>query len=233
MSGNEPHDAFLVAAAQRLAADRPAFIIATAAARQHPEQAVDTARGWFRELGLDVEELPLRRRGQASDPGVVAAAAGGRFFYLSGGDPGIVPQVLGGTPAWAAVLAAWRSGAPLAGSSAGAMALGEWTLIRARMPGDTRRLPRPALAVVPHVAVLPHYADFGHRWVDSAHAALATEAAVLVGVDERSAAVWSDGTWLAMGRGTVTVFGSGPPVSAAAGDPTVLPIPQPTGVGPA
>ncbi len=233
MSGNEPHDAFLVAAAQRLAADRPAFIIATAAARQHPEQAVDTARGWFRELGLDVEELPLRRRGQASDPGVVAAAAGGRFFYLSGGDPGIVPQVLGGTPAWAAVLAAWRSGAPLAGSSAGAMALGEWTLIRARMPGDTRRLPRPALAVVPHVAVLPHYADFGHRWVDSAHAALATEAAVLVGVDERSAAVWSDGTWLAMGHGTVTVFGSGPPVSAAAGDPTVLPIPQPTGVGPA
>ena len=233
MPGNEAHDAFLVAAAQRLAADRPAFIIATAAARQHPELAVDTARSWFRELGLHVEELPLRRRGQASDAGVVAVAATGRFFYLCGGDPGIVPQVLNGTPAWAAVLDAWRSGAPLAGSSAGAMALGEWTLIRERMPGDTRRRPKPGLGIVPRVAVLPHYADFGHRWVDSAHAALAAETAVLVGVDERSAAVWSDGTWRAMGRGTVTVFGSGPALTAADGDPTPLPIPQPTGFGPA
>jgi cyanophycinase len=233
MPGNEPHDAFLVAAAQRLNADRPAFIIATAAARQQPDQAVDMARGWFRELGLDMEELPLRRRGQASDVGIVAAAATGRFFYLCGGDPGIVPQVLAGTPAWEAILAAWCSGAPLAGSSAGAMALGEWTLTRERMPGDARRVPRPALAVLPRVAVLPHYAAFGHRWVDSAQAALAGKDPVLVGVDERSAAVWSDRTWRAMGRGTVTVFASGSPTVAAAGDRSALPIPQPTGFGPA
>lgn len=231
--GNEAHDQFLVAAAQLLASSRPAFVIATAAARHSPEAAVATARDWFRELGLDVEELPLRRRGQASDPGVAAVAATGRFFYLCGGDPGIVPQVLAGTPAWEAVLAAWRSGAPIAGSSAGAMALGEWTLIRARMPGDASRVPRPGLAVVPRVAVVPHYADFGHRWVDSAHAALAGRDAILVGIDERSAAIWSDGTWRAVGRGTVTVFESGPPTAAAAGDPTPLPIPQPTGAGPA
>lgn len=232
MPGNEPHDAFLVEAARRLGTERPAFIIATAAARHHPEQAVDTARGWFLDLGLEVEELPLRRRGQASDAGIAALASTGRFFYLCGGDPGIVPQVLAGTPAWDAVLAAWRSGAPLAGSSAGAMALGEWTLIRARMPGDNRRVPRPALGVVPRVAILPHYADFGHRWVDSARAALAAEDAVLVGIDERSAAVWSDGTWRAMGRGTVTVFAPG---NATVGptDPTALPVPQPTGFGPA
>lgn len=191
------------------------------------------ASGWFSDLGLDVVELPLRRRGQASDPGIVKLAATGRFFYLCGGDPGIVPQVLLGTPAWDAVLAAWRSGSPLAGSSAGAMAIGEWTLIRARMPGDARRIPRPGLAVVPRVAVLPHYAAFGHRWLDSANAALAAELPVLVGIDERSAAVWTDGTWRAMGRGRVTVFGSGPPTTAVEGDQTPLPIPQPTGLGPA
>lgn len=231
--GNEEHDAFLVAAADRLDTGRPAFVIATAAARHSPEAAVDTARGWFAELGLDVEELPLRRRGQASDPGVIRAAVTGRFFYLCGGDPGIVPQVLAGTPAWEAVLAAWRSGAPLAGSSAGAMALGEWTLTRERMPGDDRRVAQAGLAIVPRIAVLPHYERFGHRWLDSARAALPETGTALVGIDERSAAVWFVGTWRAMGSGSVSIFSaSDMPVTVSAGDPQSLAIPQPTGVGP-
>lgn len=205
--GNEPHDRLLVEAALGLGADRPAFVIATAAARHHPEQAVATARDWFTSLGLDVVELPLRRRGHANDAAIAGLARTGRFFYLCGGDPGIVPQILAGTPAWDAILEAWRSGAPLAGSSAGAMCLGEWTLIRARMPGDARRVPRPALAVVPRVAVLPHYDTFGHQWVPSATEALRGHHATLVGVDERSAAVWADGAWRAMGDGSVTVIG--------------------------
>ena len=36
------------------------------------------------------------------------------------------------------------SGAALAGSSAGAMAMGQWTLIRGRHPGDRRRRYRDA-----------------------------------------------------------------------------------------
>ncbi|MEA2623913.1 MAG: cyanophycinase [Chloroflexota bacterium] len=203
--GNEPQDRLLVEAARVLGGDRPALVIATAAARHQPERAVDTARGWFAELGLPVEELPVRRRGQASDPGVVELARLGRFFYLVGGDPGIVPTTLHATPAWAAVLDAWRAGAPLAGSSAGAMALGEWTLIRARVPGDSRRQARDGLAVVPGIAVLPHYETFGHRWVPSAAEAV-PGGATLLGVDERSAAVWTGGKWRAMGAGGVTVI---------------------------
>ena len=63
----------------------------------------------------------------------------------------------------------WRArGAVLAGSSAGAMAFGEWTLLRQRMPGDARRRPSPALGLVPRVAVIPHYDAFGEDWLDSA-----------------------------------------------------------------
>ena len=54
---------------------------------------------WFMQFGLDVQELSLRTARQAHTADVVALAAEGRFFYLVGGDPGIVPKVLGGSPA--------------------------------------------------------------------------------------------------------------------------------------
>jgi cyanophycinase len=206
MPGNESQDELLVRAAQELGEDRPAFVIATAAVRHAPERAVATAQGWFAGLGLDVVELPVRTRGRANSTETAELARRGRFFYLCGGDPGIVPATLAGTRAWAAVLEAWRDGASLAGSSAGAMALGEWTLIRSRMPGDAQREPREGLAVVPRVAVLPHYNDFGEHWIDSATAALTGRDATLLGIDARSAATWANGTWRAMGRGAVTVI---------------------------
>jgi hypothetical protein len=86
------------------------------------------------------------------------------------------------------------------------MAMGEWTLIRDRMPSDDRRQYRPALGLVPGVAVLPHFETFGHRWVESAQEAAPGDGVVLLGVDERSAAVWQEGGWRAYGPGGVTVI---------------------------
>src|SRR4029077_15024086 len=139
-----------------------------AAARQEPHRAAANARRRFAELGLQVEELPATtRRAVASREGVEAARAA-RFFYLVGGDPGIVPDMLSDSPLWEAVVAAWEEGAALAGSSAGAMAMVAWTLIRQRHPGDERRRFKPALGLVPGIAVIPHFDTFGHRWVESA-----------------------------------------------------------------
>jgi len=157
---------------------------------------------------LPVEELPLRRRGEAISDAIANRARRGAFFILAGGDPGLVIRTLADSVAWDAIVEAWRGGAVLAGSSAGAMAFGAWTLIRARMPGDHRRAARPAFGLVPNVAVLPHFETFGHRWVPSARAALADLAAdpILLGIDERSAAIWRDGAWQAEGSGGVTVI---------------------------
>lgn len=199
--GNEPQDALLAAAA----GDGPAYMVATAAARHRPELAVAHARKWFARFGLDVVELPARNRTQARSPETAELAAEGRFFYLVGGDPGIVPDVLIDSPVWHAIVSAWRSGAALAGSSAGAMALGRWTLIRGRYPGDRRRRYRDALGLVPGITVLPHFATFGREWVASALEARPSDDVVLLGIDERTAAVWSGDVWRAMGDGGVTV----------------------------
>lgn len=222
--GNEPQDEVLV----RVAGDGPAFVVATAAGRQRPEVAVANAVRWFASLGLAVEELPATRRSDAKDSANAARARQGRFFYLVGGDPGLVPKTLAGTPLWEAIAEAWRSGAALAGSSAGAMALGEWTLVRERMPGDDRRRYLPALGLVPRLAVLPHFETFGHRWVESAERAAPRSDVVLLGVDERTAALHVDGAWRALGDGGVTVIVGGERRRFASGESIEgVPAPDP------
>ena len=205
LPGNEPQDRRFVEAA----AAGPAYVVATAAARQGPDRAVRTATSWFAALGLEVTELPLRGRRDASDPRVVRAADAAGAFYLCGGDPGLVVRTLDGTPAWKAIVGAWRRGAALAGSSAGAMALGEWTLLRDRHPGDARRRYAPALGLVRGLAVVPHLDEFGESWLPSVLAAGPRREAILLGIDARTAAVWLPGRrggWMAMGIGGVEVI---------------------------
>jgi cyanophycinase len=219
--GNEPQDRLLVDAA----GGGPAYVVATAAGRQRPELAVEHARRWFGGLGLEIEELPLRTRSQARSAEVAERARAGRFFYLVGGDPGLVPKVLADTPAWTAIVEAWREGAALAGSSAGAMALGGWTLIRDRMPGDDRRRYRKALGFVREIAVVPHLSTFGERWIPSALDA-APDDAILLGIDERTAAVCIDRSWRVEGPGSVSVITRRTRETFSSGDPIVgLPDP--------
>jgi len=220
--GNEPQDrAFLAAAA-----GRPVYVVATAAVRQDPDRAVATARRWFRSLGADVEELRLRGRRDGRDPAIAAAASEAGGVYLCGGDPGLVVELLSGTPAWGVVVGAWRNGAALGGSSAGAMALGEWSLIRAGMSHDRRRF-AAALGLLPNVAVVPHLDEFGERWLPSLR--LPHPDATLLGLDTRTAAVWRPGIgWRAMGPGRVVIIrGSERAVTTDGGRPTGIGRPRP------
>jgi cyanophycinase len=218
--GNEQQDRLLAGAA----GSGTAFVVPTAAARQQPDRSVAHAIEWFRQFGLELVELPILKRSDAASTSLVEKARVGGFFYLVGGDPGLVAQVLEGTPVWRAMFDAWRDGAVLAGSSAGAMALCSHTLVRATWPDRTKRRPLAALGVVPRTAVLPHFETFGHKWVESARAA--AQDLVLLGIDERSAAVWRDGRWAAMGPGAVTVI-KGSKVATFASGRDVSGIPQP------
>jgi cyanophycinase len=198
--GNEEQDRMLAAAAGA----GTAFVVPTAAARQKPDQSVAHAIGWFRQFGLELEELPVLKRADATSATLAARARAGGLFYLVGGDPGLVAKVLRGSPVWAAMFEAWRDGAALAGSSAGSMALCSHTLVRASWPNRFNRRPADALGVVPKTAVLPHFDTFGHRWVESAQEA--APELCLLGIDERSAVVWEGRRWLAAGPGAVTVI---------------------------
>jgi len=198
--GNDEQDRILASAASR----GDAYVVPTAAARQGPEQAVAHATEWFARLGLQLHELSVLKRADANSKELAERVRTGGFFYLVGGDPGLVAQVLAGSRVWTAMFEAWRDGAALAGSSAGAMALCSHTLIRATWPNRFNRRPAAALGAVPDTAVLPHFDTFGHKWIESAQREL--PGTTLLGIDERTAAVWRDERWTAAGRGVVTVI---------------------------
>ena len=61
--------------------------------------------------------------------------------------------------------------------------------------------------------MIPHFDTFGHRWLPSARPLIDDAAGsgpwALLGIDEKTAAIWRDGTWLAEGAGSVTVITPG------------------------
>ena len=85
------------------------------------------------------------------------------------------------------------------------MAFGAGTLVRKAYPGHAERRCKPALNLLPGVAVAPHFETFGHRWVDSVLAEPPSEDVVIVGIAERSALVWDGGVWTARGPGNITL----------------------------
>jgi cyanophycinase len=195
--GNEPQDQELIAAA----ASGPSYFVPTAAARQRPELAVATGRRWFSGLGLEVGELPIYNRRDAGSRELAERASRAGLLYLTGGDPGLVARVLAGSLVWRAMLDAWEAGAALAGSSAGAMALCDRTLVMARWPHHHERRAVPALGLIPATVLIPHYERFGPRWQVGDLPAQTT----LLGVDERTAAVCRDSGCRALGAGGVSV----------------------------
>jgi cyanophycinase len=218
--GNEEQDRILSEAAT----PGPAFVVPTAAARQDPQASVQHATAWFRQFGLELQDLPVLKRTDANSKELADLARTGGFFYLVGGDPGLVAQVLRSSRVWSAIFEAWTEGASLAGSSAGAMALCSHSLIRATWPKRFTRRPTEALGLVPGTAVLPHFETFGHRWIESAEREL--PGTTLLGIDERSAAVWMRDEWRAYGPGSVTVINGSHTTRFASGT-TVLGIPAP------
>ncbi len=219
--GNDEQDRLLVAAAGR----GPAYVVPTAAARQHPESAVRTAQRWFAKLGLEMHPLNVLSRTDANSRELAEKASAAGLLYLTGGDPGHVARVLVGSAVWRGMLQAWQAGTPLAGSSAGAMALCQWSLVIAKWPRHATRRPVPALNVVQGVAVLPHYDAFGHKW----EVLDAPSGLTFVGPDERTAAVWEPAAgWRAAGAGSVTVIpAGGAPRVFSKGQPILgLPVPE-------
>lgn len=179
------------------------LVLPTAAAYEHPQRAVDTAVQWFAAFGAPARGLMVVGRRDAEDQAMAREVAQARFVYLGGGSPLHLRSVLKDSPVWESLTGAWRSGAVLAGSSAGAMVLGD-PMVDPR--GGALTL---GLGLVPHLAVLPHYDTWSeekaHRTVQ-----LATGHLRIAAVDERTALIRDpDGTWRAAGAGAVTVYVDG------------------------
>jgi len=108
--------------ARRVATDE-VVVLPTAAAYERPDHTVALAVDWFATLGVGVRPVMAVDRAGAQDQANVAAVRAARFVYLADGSPMHLRSVLLHSPLWDALVAAWRDGAAVAGTGAGAMVL--------------------------------------------------------------------------------------------------------------
>jgi len=176
------------------------LVLPTAAAYENPERAVETAAKWFSSLGSSARGLMVLRHAQANDEANAAVVSQARFIYLSGGSPLHLLSVLKGSLVFEALAKAWREGAVVAGSSAGAMVLVD-PMVDPRGGAFT-----VGLGLVGQLAVVPHH-DSGsshHFWRTLE---LAPAGLPIAGIPERTALIRdTDGSWRSVGEKQVTVY---------------------------
>jgi cyanophycinase len=190
--------------AMRLAGGRDACVAivpAAAAPDGNHQRAGENGRSWFQSLGArNVLVVSLVDRTSADNPEVIACLRRSRLIYLLGGFPEYLAEVLRGTSAWEAICTALQQGATLAGSSAGAMVLGDFFF------NPVKQNLVKGLGLVRATSIIPHFNRFGRSWVDRLRKELPSVS--LIGIDEETGMIndGPDGTWSVYGGGAVVVY---------------------------
>jgi cyanophycinase len=202
IGGHEDKDGtreILSAIAQSL--PRPKLVLATMASR-HPDGYLDAYSTAFDGLA---EIVIVELTGQDPQLGVLDDAGG---IFFSGGDQRRIVEQMAATELERRVQALWRDGGVIAGTSAGASALGE-TMIE-RGPGDeSYRVGEvelgEGLGLVPGVIIDQHFAERG-RIGRLVGAVAASPTTLGIGIDENTAIRVQGDRFSVIGDGSVYVI---------------------------
>jgi cyanophycinase-like exopeptidase len=248
LPGDEPFlDALLAAAADaaraRLSADEldvaahaidgqgttvRVVVLPTAAGRGFPDRAAANgvrafeARAAAAGLATHIETARVVDAASAADQANMDLLEAADLIHLPGGDPDLVPSVLAGTPALRAMQRASARGAVVAGASAGAMGLADWTWT----PQGGMR----GLGFVHGLAVVPHYDEIRRTTWQQVVDQLAPGGIGYLGLDERTGILAApngagERRWTVAGPGAAWWFARGvpEPVVARSGESLHLP----------
>jgi cyanophycinase len=184
---------------------RVAIVPTAAGLEDTPPQWAEKGRSHFAALGAEPIAVMVLNKDDAHEPKWRDAIADADWIYFSGGDPGHIVTTLEGSPFWEAVLERHNAGAILAGSSAGAMMLGESTFVpTARGPDGfpIKMTVGRGMGLVPGVIVAPHFDILPKRLIDL-WSSLVPPGHRLLGIDEDTALIRSNPEWVVRGRGRV------------------------------
>jgi cyanophycinase len=175
-------------------------VLPTAAAFEHPGRVVERAVTYFADLDASVRPLEVLRRADAEDRTLAESVADARFVYVADGSPLHLRSALKDSALFDAIVKAYRRGAVIAASGAGATVLCD-PMVDPRGGAYT-----VGLGIVRDLAVFPYHGTAAdhlrERSID-----LLPRTATLVGLDEETALIREpDATWRVAGAGVVTVY---------------------------
>jgi len=176
---------------------QPQVRILPTAARENPLLAAQNGVRYFTKLGAAAEAVNILNRLDAHNPALVSLLGEADLFYFAGGNPAFLLEAFQDSPAWNEITRLWRGGRMLAGSSAGAMILGEkmWA------PGEGWR---KGLGLLPRLAVIPHHKTLASRWGVREMLLSLPAGFFLAGIDEATALAGPP--WRVLGAGKVTLY---------------------------
>ena len=149
--------------AVRLADGGRMLVVTTAT--EHPQEAGADYRTLFLKLGAkDAQAVRIDSRSQAESPEAAKALRQADAVFFTGGDQLRITSILGGTRAYQALMEAYRRGALVAGTSAGASALSS-TMITDGLNNDPARKctlkMAPGLGLIEQALIDQHFAQRG------------------------------------------------------------------------
>jgi len=214
--GSGPLETFV-----RLAGAAGARVVVVTTATELPEQVTAEYEAAFGRLGVTaVRELRLLGRAAADDPGVLEALEDATGVLFSGGDQSRIRTLVGSKTNELLRRRLEDDGLVIAGTSAGATAMGRWMILGGtghEVAASTVRV-GPGLGLMEDVLIDMHFLERGR--LPRLLSGIALDTRLLgVGIDEDTAVVVSDGAFEVVGSGLVTVVDAGrATVGYAAGD---------------
>ena len=181
---------------------------------------IHTSSEHFQHLGVQAQTALITDRAAANHLHWIELLRSADLIYFSGGNPFYLYHTLVGTAARRTIVAAWQQGAALAGSSAGAMILGQPN----KLPGIGLTVV-PAFGLVPQIMVWPHF-DLRPVKQPLTHLArpLLPDRVYALGIDEDTGMVGRiGGTWSVCGAGSVKLLTSQQSSEYASGSQLMLP----------
>jgi cyanophycinase-like exopeptidase len=143
---------------------------------------------WFRRLGAEAFAVPDPR-----EEDLRATLEGVALVVLPGGSPAVLMTGLAETGAGQAVVDHVAAGGAVMGASAGAMALGSWTVL----PDDGFRVV-PGLGLAPGVVVVPHWDGPRPRWLKTIEREV--DNGLVIGIPEESGILLEKGRLTGLGK---------------------------------
>jgi cyanophycinase len=192
-----------------LAGGRRARVAVISTASAFGQEAGERYRQVFTELGAaSVTPLHASTRAEANDEATARVVRRASGIFLTGGNQLKLASIIGGTKVAEAILAAFRTGAVVAGTSAGASAMSSH-MVAFGASGTTpkQRMAQIAagLAVLPGVIVDQHFQQ-RNRLGRLLSLVAQNPSLIGLGVDEDTAGVVGpDRVMEVIGRGSVTV----------------------------
>jgi cyanophycinase len=198
-----------------LSARGQAIVIATLASEEAPRQW-ETYRSAFTELGVgDVRHLQIENRDDASNPKCEAILEGAGCIFFTGGDQLKITSKILGTSLYSNIRSAHENGSlALAGTSAGASAMGETMLVSTGPPAEYHKVKSAfsmahGLALVRDMVIDQHFAQRAR--IERLVGSIGENPGVLgIGIDEDTAVVIRSECARITGAGAVYIVdGSG------------------------